>query len=243
LFTLSALDRSGPRMSANTARLLKIAAVLVLLIAAIALLPVKQWLGAALEWTAANPSIAWLTYIALYIVATVALIPGLILTIGAGAIFGLPRGLALASAGSVLGATAAFFVGRTLARDWIGKQIAAWPKFRALDQAIGARGFLIVLLTRLSPAFPFNLLNYAYGVTRVKARDYLIGSWLGMLPATALYVYAGSALANVAQALTGKVSTGSAGRVLLLVGLAATIAVTVFVTRLARRYLDAELAQ
>jgi uncharacterized membrane protein YdjX (TVP38/TMEM64 family) len=203
---------------------------------------VKQWLGAALTWAAAHGEPSALFFLALYVLATVCLVPGLILTLAAGAIFGLARGVALVSAGSVLGASAAFFIGRTFAREWTQQRIAAWPRFRALDGALGERGFWIVLLTRLSPLLPFNLLNYAYGVTAVRARDYVAASWLGMLPATVLYVYAGSAAANLAQALSGRVRTGTTGTVLLVVGLAATVAVTVLVTRLARRRLEHELA-
>jgi uncharacterized membrane protein YdjX (TVP38/TMEM64 family) len=206
------------------------------------LLPVKQWLGAALTWAAAHPEPSALVFIALYVLATVCLVPGLILTLAGGAIFGLARGVALVSAGSVLGASAAFFIGRTLAREWTRQRIAAWPRFRALDGALGERGFSIVLLTRLSPLFPFNLLNYAYGITAVRPRDYIVASWLGMLPATVLYVYAGSAAANLAQVLSGRVSTGRTPIVLLVVGLAATVAVAALVTRLARRRLEHELA-
>jgi uncharacterized membrane protein YdjX (TVP38/TMEM64 family) len=229
-------------MSSRVTQWLKLGAIVVAVVAALVLLPVKAWLVAALEWTSANRGIAAFAYVLLYVVATVALLPGLVLTIGAGAIFGLAKGVALVSLSSVLGATAAFFVGRTVARNWVSRQIEAWPKFRALDRALDARGFWIVLLTRLSPVFPFNLLNYAYGVTAVKPRDYILGSWIGMFPATVLYVYAGSAAADVAQALTGKVETGGAGRVLLFVGLVATVVVTVLVTRIARRHLDHELA-
>jgi uncharacterized membrane protein YdjX (TVP38/TMEM64 family) len=176
------------------------------------------------------------------VLATVCLVPGLILTLAGGAIFGLPSGVALVSIGSVAGAIAAFFIGRTFAREWIGRRIAAWPRFRALDGALRERGFWIVLLTRMSPAFPFNLLNYAYGVTAVRPRDYIVGSWLGMFPATVLYVYAGSAAASLTQAVSGNVHTGTSGVALLCIGFAATIGVTVLVTRLARRRLDRELA-
>ena len=217
-------------------------AALLLLGAAGWFLPVREWLGAALTWSAAHRGPSALLFLALYVLATVCLVPGLILTLAAGAIFGLARGVALVSAGSVLGASAAFFIGRTLAREWTQQRIAAWPRFRALDGALAERGFSIVLLTRLSPLFPFNLLNYAYGVTAVRPRDYIAASWLGMLPATVLYVYAGSAAANLAQALSGRVRTGTTGTVLLVVGLAATVAVTALVTRLARRQLEHELA-
>ncbi len=211
-----------------------------LMLAAAWFLPVKPWLGAALTWAASHREPAALVFIALYVLATVCLIPGLILTLAGGAIFGLARGVALVSAGSLLGASAAFFVGRTFAREWTQQRIAAWPRFRALDGALGERGFWIVLLTRLSPLFPFNLLNYAYGVTAVRPRDYIAASWLGMLPATVLYVYAGSAAANLAQALSGRVRTGKSATVLLVVGLAATVAVTALVTRAARRRLEHE---
>ncbi|TLY72144.1 MAG: TVP38/TMEM64 family protein [Gammaproteobacteria bacterium] len=211
-----------------------------LMLAAAWFLPVKPWLGAALTWAASHREPAALVFIALYVLATVCLIPGLILTLAGGAIFGLARGVALVSAGSLLGASAAFFIGRTFARKWTQQRIAAWPRFRALDGALGERGFWIVLLTRLSPLFPFNLLNYAYGVTAVRPRDYIAASWLGMLPATVLYVYAGSAAANLAQALSGRVRTGKSATVLLVVGLAATVAVTALVTRVARRRLEHE---
>ena len=226
-----------------TRRVLWAVAVLLLLGAAGWLLPVREWLGAALTWAAAHGEGSALLFLALYVLATVCLVPGLILTLAAGAIFGLARGVALVSAGSVLGASAAFFIGRTFARDWTQQRIAAWPRFRALDGALGERGFWIVLLTRLSPLLPFNLLNYAYGVTAVRPRDYIAASWLGMLPATVLYVYAGSAAANLAQALSGRVRTGRTGTVLWVVGLAATVAVTALVTRLARRQLEHELAR
>ena len=225
-----------------TRRVLWAVAALLLLGAAGWLLPVREWLGAALTWAAAHGEGSALLFLALYVLATVCLVPGLILTLAAGAIFGLARGVALVSAGSVLGASAAFFIGRTFAREWTQQRIAAWPRFRALDGALGERGFWIVLLTRLSPLLPFNLLNYAYGVTAVRARDYVVASWLGMLPATVLYVYAGSAATNLAQALSGRVRTGRTGTVLWIVGLAATVAVTALVTRLARRQLEHELA-
>jgi uncharacterized membrane protein YdjX (TVP38/TMEM64 family) len=222
--------------------ILLVAAVLLLAAAAL-LLPVKEYLRAALGWMASHRESSGLAFIGLYVVATVCMVPGILLTVAAGAIFGLVRGVALVSVASVLGASAAFFVGRTLARGWTERRIAAWPRFRALDGALAKRGFWIVLLTRLSPLFPFNLLNYAYGVTAVRPRDYITGSWLGMLPATVLYVYAGSAAASLTQALAGGALAGGTATLLLLVlGLAATVAVAVLVTRLARAQLERELA-
>jgi uncharacterized membrane protein YdjX (TVP38/TMEM64 family) len=223
-------------------RALLLLAVVLLLAGAGLILPMKEYLRAALGWMASHRESSWLAFIALYVLATVCMVPGLILTVAAGAIFGVARGVVLVSAASVLGASAAFLIGRTLARDWTQRRIAGWPRFRALDGALAERGFWIVLLTRLSPLFPFNLLNYAYGVTAVRPRDYIAASWLGMLPATVVYVYAGSAAANLAQALAGGAHVGRTGALLLLLGLAATIAVAALVTRLARAQLERELA-
>jgi uncharacterized membrane protein YdjX (TVP38/TMEM64 family) len=223
-------------------RALLLLAVVLLLATAGLILPVREYLSAALGWMASHRESSWLAFVALYVLATVCMVPGLILTVAAGAIFGLLRGVVLVSAASVLGASAAFFIGRTVARGWTQRRIAAWPRFRALDGALAARGFWIVLLTRLSPLFPFNLLNYAYGVTAVRPRDYIAASWLGMLPGTVVYVYAGSAAVNLAQALAGGARLGRSGALLLVLGLAATVAVAVLVTRLARAQLERELA-
>jgi uncharacterized membrane protein YdjX (TVP38/TMEM64 family) len=216
-------------------------AALALLAVAAAFLPAKEWLRESLAWISVHRETSGLIYFVLYVAATVCFVPGLLLTLAGGALFGFAIGTVLVSASSVAGATAAFFVGRTLAREWIARRTAAWPRFRALDRALRARGFWIVLLTRLSPAFPYNLLNYTYGISQVRLRDYVLGSWLGMLPATALYVYAGAAAASLTQAASGRVQLGVSRWVLLGVGLAATAAVVVLVTRAARRQLDREL--
>jgi uncharacterized membrane protein YdjX (TVP38/TMEM64 family) len=169
-------------------------------------------------------------------------LPGSPLTLFGGFAFGQTfRGLALVaaciSAGSTLGATAAFLVGRSVARDWIEKRVAAHPRFRALDAAVAEQGFKIVLLTRLSPAFPFNLLNYSFGLTRVSLRDYVLASWIGMLPGTILFAYLGSTVGALADVVAGKVEKSPAQQALFYTGLAATLAVTILVTRIARRAL------
>jgi len=173
-------------------------------------------------------------FIALYIAATVLLLPGSILTLGAGAVFGAFRGSIYVSAASTMGATAAFLVGRYLARDRVVRKLQGNARFRAVDGALKSGGWWIVLLLRLSPVFPFNLLNYALGLTDVKLRDYFLASWLGMLPGTIMYVYIGSLAGDLA-------GLGAGGRVrtptewaLYGVGLTATVAVTLYVTRIAR---------
>jgi uncharacterized membrane protein YdjX (TVP38/TMEM64 family) len=214
--------------------------MVVLLLGALAL-PIAEWLQVGLDWVAANPRIAWPIYILGYIVAAVLLIPGLLLTLAAGFLFGLPLGLLLVSVSSVLGAAAAFLVGRFFARDWVAGKIASQPRFAALDAAVGRRGFLIVFLTRLSPVFPYNIINYVYGLTGVKFRDYFFATWIGMFPITVLYVYIGSAAKNLAAIFAGDVETGTAGRVALFAGLAATFVLTVVITRIATRSLTSHL--
>lgn len=178
-----------------------------------------------------------LLFILLYIAACVLFIPGSVLTLGAGAIFGVVRGTMLVSVASTLGATAAFLVGRYLARDWVARKIDGNTRFKAIDGAVAREGWKIVGLTRLSPVFPFALLNYAYGITRVSLRDYVLASWIGMLPGTAMYVYLGS-LARLGVA--GERASG-AQLTMKLVGLVATVAVTLYVTRIARKALAKEV--
>ncbi|MBI5800657.1 MAG: TVP38/TMEM64 family protein [Verrucomicrobia bacterium] len=172
-------------------------------------------------------------FVVIYVLACVLLIPGSVLTLGAGALFGVVWGTVYVSLASTLGATAAFLVGRYLARRWVARKIAGNAAFAAIDQAVAEEGWKIVGLTRLSPVFPFTLLNYAFGVTRVKLRDYVLASWIGMMPGTVMYVYLGS----LARAGAGGQQKSPAEWALYGVGLLATIAVTVVITRIARQAL------
>ena len=174
-----------------------------------------------------------------YVVACVLFLPGSILTIGAGFLFKLRSGTVTVSIGATLGACAAFWVGRTVARGWVAKKIAGNAKFAAIDEAVGREGFKIVLLTRLSPVFPFNLLNYAFGLTRVRFRSYALASWIGMLPGTIMYVYIGSGLRSLADAAAGGGQQSPAQRIFFWAGLAVAVAVAVLVVRIARRALQA----
>lgn len=205
--------------------------------AAVAFLPIERYLVALLEWVRGVGLWGAVVLGAAYVPASVLFVPGAILTLGAGFLFGVLLGTVVVSIGSTLGATAAFLVGRTFAREWVASKVKANPRFGAIDRAVGRQGFKIVFLTRLSPVFPFNLLNYAYGITDVRLRDYFLASWIGMLPGTVMYVYLGSAAQNLAALVAGRVEGGMARQVLFAVGLLATIAVTVYVTRLARRAL------
>ncbi len=211
------------------------------MLVAVATLPVREWLSVSIAWIESHRTLAWLIYIAAYTVAAVLVIPGAILTLAAGFIFGVPIGVILVSVASLMGAAAAFLVGRFLARDWVTERIADFPSFRALDKATRNEGFIIVLLTRLSPLFPFNLLNYAFGLTAVRFRDYVLASWIGMAPAIVLYVYIGSAAKSLADLTGDGIESGVRGATLFVVGLIATLLLTVFVTRIATKALGRHL--
>ena len=191
----------------------------------------RDLLKSALDWISGLGIWGLVIFVVIYILACVLFIPGSILTVGAGALFGVVKGSILVSISSTFGATAAFLVGRYLARDWVAKKIAGNPKFSAIDRAVADEGWKIVGLVRLSPVFPFSLLNYAFGLTRVSLRDYVLASWIGMMPGTVLYVYIGS-LANAGARQTTPVEWALRG-----VGLVATIVVTVILTRIAKKAL------
>lgn len=176
-----------------------------------------------------------------YAVAAVAFVPGSLLTLAAGAVFGLVKGTIYTFLGATLGAAAAFLVARYGARRAIERRIAGNPRFAAVDRAVGREGFKIVALLRLSPIFPFNLLNYSLGLTKVSFLSYVAAS-IAMLPGTLLYVYYGKAAGSLAALAGGaKTEKGPGSWILLGVGLLATIAVTTYVTRLAGKALRQEI--
>lgn len=179
-------------------------------------------------------------FIAVYAVATVAFVPGSVLTLAAGVIFGVVQGTAYVFVGAVLGSTGAFLIARHVARPLVERRLKGTPRFARLDRAVAASGRRIVLLLRLSPVLPYNLLNYALGLTNVRLADYLVAS-VGMLPGTLLYVYSGSLIGDVAAVAGGAdVERNAAYWIFLVAGLVATLAVTVIITKVARRALNEE---
>ncbi|MGC2579584.1 MAG: TVP38/TMEM64 family protein, partial [Terrimicrobiaceae bacterium] len=210
-------------------------AVLVILFGAARLFPVTNWLEAFNEWVGDLGPLGIAIFIGAYVLATVLLLPGSVLTIGAGFVFGLGWGLFAVSIGSTLGAASAFLISRFVAREKVEAMAQKNENFRRIDRAIGAQGAKLILLLRLSPLIPFNISNYLYGLTAVKFWPYVLASWIGMLPGTLLYVYLGAAGKAGLQAASG----ADAGRsplewTFLGFGLVATIAVTIWVTKIAR---------
>ena len=224
----------------------RVALVVLLLAAIVALavfdLPLRSWVAVAAAWAQQHRAAAAALFVVVYVLAAVLLVPCAILTLAAGFLFGLPLGVVLTSVGSLLGAAATFVVGRFGARDWVVQRIATRPRFHALVTATHTDGFTLVLLARLSPLIPYVLLNYALSVTAVRFRDYMLATWIGMLPATVLYVYTGTLAKNLA-ALTGAGrAPGWAAYSLLAVGFAATVALTWLLARRASRVLRERLA-
>ncbi len=193
------------------------------------------WVGRLRRWVSGFGPAAPLVYGLAYALAVVLFVPGAPMTIGAGVAFGLLTGTLVVAVAATIGAGIAFLLARHLLRERVRRWLEGREKFRAVDRAVGRQGWKVVTLTRLSPAFPFNLQNYFYGITAVDFWAYLAASAVAMLPGTLLYVYIGVAGAEVAAAATGAASWGRTA--LQVLGLLATLAVVVLVARVARREL------
>jgi len=234
-----AADEPSPRRRSygGLLKLLIVLAAVGALVGVSYVLPLTEWFIDALEWAEGLGVWTGVFVAGVYVVACVLLLPGSILTLGAGALLGVVYGTVTVSIGSTIGACAAFLVGRFVARNWVERKVSSNPKFTAVDAAVGRQGFKIVLLLRLSPVFPFNLLNYGCGLTKVSFWKYALASWVGMLPGTVMYVYVGSTIGEVAKLAAGGRQKSTAEWIFYGVGLAVTLLVTVLVTRIARKAL------
>lgn len=211
------------------------------LLGLVAVVPLTRWALDLVEWIRGAGAVGVVAYALAYVLATLFFLPGSVLTLGAGFAYGPVWGTLLASPVSVAAATLAFLLGRTVARAWIARRMSGHAGFSAIDAAIGEQGFKIVFLMRLSPLVPFNVLNYALGLTRVRLRDYVLASLLGMFPGTVLYVYLGSLVTSASQLLSGGRRAGGWTQALYWGGLAATLVATIVLTRLARTALARQL--
>jgi len=218
--------------------LLLVVGVVIGLMAAGCRQAVQEWAKSLLDFIGRLGVWSPIVLIGCYVVGAVLFIPGLVLTLGAGALFGVVKGCIIASIGSTLGATSAFLTGRYFLRHRIERRLAGNVLFGAIDRAVTKDGWKIVGLARLSPIFPYILLNYAFALTRISVREYVVASWLGMIPATVLYVYLGS----LAQTATAQRSRSTGEWILYGAGLVATVAIVIYLTRVAREALARRLA-
>jgi len=217
-------------------RLIALIAIPIALFLVMKFLPVQEWLRSFNSWVVQMGVAGIFVFIIVYAVATVLLAPGSVLTIGAGFVFGLWKGFLAVSVGATLGASLGFLIARFIARDKVEAIARRNEKFCKIDNAIGKQGAKLIFLLRLSPVIPFNLSNYFYGLTGVKFWPYVFASWSGMIPGTFLYVYIGTASKLAVSAAAGgeAVKHGWQYWILLSVGLAATIVVTIWITKIAR---------
>lgn len=223
--------RSGNR--SRYGRWLAVAAAAVALFAAWRLLPLKDWLTNFQAWISGLGPLGGILYALAYVAAVLLFVPGILLTLGAGFVFGLGWGVVIVSLASTAAAALAFLIARYAARSRIERLARGNERFRAIDRAIGENGWKVVGLLRLSPLIPFSVSNYLYGLTAVRFLPFLLASWVGMLPATFLYVSLGAA----GRSAGGKGNRGPWEWALLAGGLIATVAVTILLARVARREL------
>ncbi len=201
------------------------------------LLEAPRHLQAALTWVDDLGALGPIVYIGMYILVCVLVIPGSILTLGAGAVFGVLRGTLFSVLGATAGATVAFLLGRTLLHDWVARKVQSSPRLAAVDEAVEQEGWRLVFLLRLSPLVPFSISNYVYGLTKVRTPHYVLASFVGMLPGVLLYSYIGSLVRRLSELGVSSGGTSTAEWVLYAVGLVATVVATGRVTIVARRAL------
>ena len=209
-----------------------IGAFLVVIVGVLVIFPIGGWIEAGAERARSMGTAGILVFAALYAVGTVFAVPGAALTLIAGGAFGFGAGTLAVWLGATAGLAIAFLAARKLARDRVARWLAAKPSFAAVDRAVAAEGWKIVLLTRLTPIFPFTFLNYAYGLTAVRFPAYAVASAVGILPGSLFYIYLGS---SVAQTISGQVE--QVELLLRIFGVAAFALVTILITRIARRAL------
>lgn len=220
---------------------LGVAAMLVLLVGSVYILPVGDWAVSLADWARAHSVAGPLVYLLFVAVATVLFLPGSVAMMIGGFVFGLGGGFLLAAIAIPLGAQCAFLFARWVARDWIERKVADNQRLQLIEAALQDSPILIIVLTRLSLIIPFNLLNYSYGATAVKSTTHLFATAIGMLPAVALYTYLGTLAGDVSQIIAGDAAPPELGYWLLAAGLLAIGVLSWVVHRIASRILQRQL--
>ena len=211
-----------------------LAALIAIFAAAYIYLPISEWLTAFQDWVQGFGALGWAIFIAVYAITSFVLIPGSILTLGAGVAYGL-WAFPLVVAGAVLASAMSFLAARYVFHDRVQEKVAQYPRFKAVNEAIRDEGWKVVLLLRLSPALPFSLQNWFLGLMPVGFWPAQIATLFGIMPGTLLYIWVAS--------LGGEAAAGGAADASLLryavlgIGLLATLVVTIVVTRKAQQKL------
>ncbi len=199
-----------------------------------------NWMTESLAWIQASGWIGWVGFIALYALTCVFLLPGSVLTVGAGAVYGFGAGTLLVTIASVVGAVLNFATSRYLVHRWLHRKFAHNARFQALDQAIAKSGWRIVLLSRLSPILPHSIVSYACGLTTISMTRFTLASWIGFIPISAAYAYTGALIGKIAKAKAG-LPHGIDSWLLYAAGLTITILVTIWSAKIAARALKTEI--
>lgn len=222
--------------------MIALTALILALLAALWILPIADWLDAAAQWNHSHPVAGVGLYLLGCVIAAVLFLPGSLIAMSGGYLYGMPLGLAMAAIGGALGAIVAFLNGRVFGRGWVVGRLEGHPRLQALDKALNEQSFIIVMLTRLSLVIPYSVLNYLYSVTGVKKVPYMVASAIGLIPMMVLWAYVGTLAKNFDEILSGDLNSGTAGKYMFLVGLAAIIIVVVVMHKTASRVLRARLA-
>lgn len=218
-----------------------LAAVFIALAYSLYGLPFAEWVALIADWSKQHPIAGPAIYVACVVVATVMFMPGSVSIMIAGFLFGLAPGILFAAVGTTIGAQFAFLTGRWGARQWVERRVSGNQRLQAIEQGLREEAFLIVVLTRLSLIIPFNVLNYAYGITSVTTRTHLVATAIGMLPAVALYAYLGTLAHDLGQILSGEAPPSGLGYWLAAMGIAAIVVLTWAIHRAASRSLARHL--
>ena len=228
-------------MKRATFNRLVMVAIFAALVYALYVLPIAGPVATLVSWAQANPVAGGFAYLVCVIIATVLFVPGSGSMMIAGYVFGLTTGTLLSAAAITLGAQCAFLVGRLVARDWVAEKVSANPRLVAIEAGLREEAFLIVVLTRLSLIIPFNVLNYAYGITSVRGSVYLLATATGMLVPVALYVYLGTFARDIGQILSGAAAPTALGYWIVGAGIAGISLLTWVMHRAASRALERHL--
>lgn len=228
-------------MNRSTINRVAISLLFAALVYGLYVLPFADWLSAVIAWAEQRPVAGPVAYLGCVVIATVLFVPGSGSMMIAGFLFGLLPGVVFAAIGTVVGAQCAFTVGRRAARHRVEHHVARYPRLHAIEQGLRDEAFVIVLLTRLSLVIPFNVLNYAYGITSVRAGVHLLATAVGMLPAVVLYVYLGTLARDLGQILSGAATPSELGYWIAAAGVATIVVLTWAIHRAATRALERHL--
>lgn len=228
-------------MSRGVFNRLVMVVIFLVLVYALYVLPIAEPVTALIEWAQAHRTAGAFVYIGCVVLATVLFVPGSGSMMIAGYLFGLGLGTLVSAVAIAVGAQCAFLMGRFVARDWVAKKVAGSPRLVAIEAGLREEAFLIVVLTRLSLVIPFNLLNYAYGITSVRAGVHLFATAVGMLVPVALYVYLGTLARDIGQILSGTATPTAMGYWIAGAGVIAIVVLTWVMHRAATRALERHL--